>query len=43
MIGLGYAYLTKSSKGKAFIAITPAWLVPLVFRLIGAAFTPRGS
>jgi hypothetical protein len=28
------AYLGKSSKGKAFFAITPAWLLPLVIRVI---------
>ncbi len=35
----GLAYLTGSSKGKAFAAITPAWILPLIFRMIGAAFS----
>jgi hypothetical protein len=30
------AYLGKSSKGKAFFAITPAWLLPLVLRVVQA-------
>jgi hypothetical protein len=28
------AYLGKSSKGKAFFAITPAWVLPLVLRIV---------
>jgi len=35
----GLAYLTGSSKGKAFAAITPAWVLPLIFRVIGAMFS----
>jgi hypothetical protein len=38
IFGLALAYLAKSSKASAFIAITPAWLVPLLFRLLGAMF-----
>jgi Yip1 domain len=34
----GLAYLTKTSKTKALIAITPVWLLPLFFRLLGAMF-----
>jgi Yip1 domain len=34
----GLAYLTKTSKTKALIAITPVWLLPLIFRLLGAMF-----
>ena len=34
---IGLAYLTKSSKGKAFAAITPAWLVPLLLRMAQGA------
>ncbi len=30
------AYLAKSSKGKAFFAITPAWLLALVIRMVQA-------
>lgn len=32
------AALSGSSKGKAFAAMTPAWLIPLIFKMIGAAF-----
>ncbi len=35
---IGLAYLTRSSKTKALLAITPAWLIPLVFRIIGSLF-----
>jgi hypothetical protein len=38
VLALGLAYLTKSSKAKAFMAITPVWLLPLFFRLLGAMF-----
>jgi hypothetical protein len=38
VLTLGLAYLAKSSKGKAFFAITPAWLVPLVLRIVQAMF-----
>ncbi len=40
MLGLSLAALARTSKGKAFLVITPAWFIPLVFRLIGAAFQP---
>jgi hypothetical protein len=30
------AYLGKSSKGKAFFAITPAWVLPLVLKIVQA-------
>jgi len=43
IFGLALAALSGSTKGKAFFAITPAWLVPLIFRIIGAAFTPSSS
>lgn len=33
----GLAYLAGASKGKAFVAIAPAWILPLLFRVIGAA------
>ena len=39
----GLAYLAKSSKSKALIAITPAWVLPLLFRVVGAMFTPASS
>jgi len=38
IFGLTLAYLTNSSKGKAFFALTPAWLLPLIFRVIGSMF-----
>lgn len=41
IFGLTLAYLTGSSKGKAFMAITPAWLLPLLFKIIGSLFTPK--
>ena|SRR5579883_2274412 len=40
---VGLAALTKSSKGKAFATITPAWLLPLLMRVIQITFTPGGS
>ncbi len=38
ILGLALASLTGSTKGKAFAAITPAWLIPLIFRIIGSMF-----
>jgi hypothetical protein len=38
MLALALASLAGSSKGKAFAAITPAWLIPLIFRIIGSMF-----
>jgi len=43
VLGVGLAALAKSSKGKAFAAITPAWVLPLLLRMIQLAFTPGGS
>ena len=41
---LGLAYLGKSSKGKAFFAITPAWLIPLIIKVVQSMFqSPQGS
>jgi hypothetical protein len=34
VLTLALAYLGKSSKGKAFFAITPAWLLPLVIKVV---------
>jgi hypothetical protein len=34
VLTFGLAYLGKSSKGKAFFAITPAWVLPLVLRIV---------
>lgn len=39
IMGLAVAALTGASKGKAFAAITPAWLVVLILRIVGAAFS----
>jgi Yip1 domain len=43
IFGLALAYMTGSTKGKAFFAITPAWLLPLIFKIIGSLFTPAAS
>ena len=43
ILGLSLAYLTGASKGKAFIAITPAWLVPLLLAVVRAKFSPGAS
>ena len=43
ILTFAYAYLTKSSKGKAFIAITPAWVLPLFFQVIGSLFNRSPS
>jgi len=38
IFGLALAYLAGSSKGKAFAAITPVWLIPLLFKIVGSIF-----
>ncbi|HTB19836.1 MAG TPA: YIP1 family protein [Bryobacteraceae bacterium] len=38
VLTFGLAYLAKASKGKAFFAITPAWLLPLALRVIQGMF-----
>jgi len=43
IFGLSLAYLTGSSKGKAFAAITPAWVIPLLLVIIRAKFSPGAS
>jgi hypothetical protein len=43
ILWLSVAYLTGVSKGKAFAAITPAWLVPLLLALVRARFSPGAS
>ncbi len=40
VLGLALASMARTSKGKAFVAITPAWLIPLLLRMLGAAFQP---
>jgi hypothetical protein len=41
---IGLAHLTKSSKGKAFAALTPAWLIPLILQIARSIFQPaQGS
>jgi hypothetical protein len=43
VLTFGLAYLTKSTKGKAFAAITPAWLVPLFLRIVQSMFQGTNS
>ena len=43
MFGLTLAYLTNSSKGKAFFALTPAWFLPMIFRVLGSMFGGGGA
>ena len=43
ILTLALAYLAKSSVGKAFFALTPAWLLPLLFRLLGTMFGPAAG
>ena len=38
ILALALASLTGATKGKAFAAITPAWLIPLIFRILGSLF-----
>lgn len=38
MLALALSYLAGTSKGKAFAAITPAWLIPLLFKIVGSLF-----
>jgi len=38
---LTLSYLTGASKGKAFAAITPAWLLPLLLKLLQSLFQPK--
>jgi hypothetical protein len=38
MLGLTYSHLAKVSKGKAFFATAPAWIVPMLFAVVGAMF-----
>jgi hypothetical protein len=43
IFALALAHLTKSSKGQAFAAITPAWVLPLVLRMVQAMFQGAGG
>jgi hypothetical protein len=43
VLTLGLAYLTKSTKGKAFAAITPAWLIPLFLQIVRSMFQGSSS
>jgi Yip1 domain len=43
IMGLALASLTGASKGKAFAAITPAWLIPLILRILSAVFSGGGT
>ena len=40
ILGLALAYMARTSKGKAFAAITPGWLVPLLFMVVASFFQP---
>lgn len=40
---VGLAALTRSSKMQALLASTPAWLLPLAFRLIGSLFQNKAA
>ncbi len=40
VLGVGMAALAKSSKGKAFVAITPAWILPLLVKMVQIALAP---
>jgi len=39
MLVLIYSALTRTSKGKAFFATSPAWIVPLIFAVLGSLFS----
>ena len=43
VLTFGIAALYGISKGKAFASITPAWVIPLIFALIGALFSGGSS
>ena len=38
ILGLTYSHMAKVSKGKAFFATMPAWLIGLLFAVVGAMF-----
>jgi hypothetical protein len=38
ILALALAHLAGTSKGKAFAAITPAWLIPLALKILGSFF-----
>lgn len=40
VLTFGLAYLAKTSKGKALFAITPAWVLVLLYRVIAATLQP---
>lgn len=40
VLTIGLAYLAKTSKGKAFFALTPAWLLPLILRMVQGMLQP---
>jgi hypothetical protein len=43
IFALAVACLAGVSQGKAFAAITPAWVVPLIVRVVIAALSGGGS
>jgi hypothetical protein len=38
VLTVGLAALAKTTKGKAFFAITPAWVIPLILRIVQGMF-----
>jgi hypothetical protein len=40
---IGLAALAKTTKGKAFFAITPAWVLPLLLRVVQATMQPSST
>lgn len=43
VLTVGIAALARCSKAKAFVTITPAWILPLLMRVIQITLTPGGS
>jgi Yip1 domain len=43
VLTVGLAYLTKSSKTKAFVTIAPAWILQLLLRVIQVSLAPGGQ
>ncbi len=38
MLGLVFAYMVRTKKSQAFLATSPAWIVPLLLSVVGAMF-----
>ena len=43
VLGVGFSYLAKCSKGKAFVTTAPAWIVQLLIRIIQITLAPGGQ